>query len=96
MAAKDVIIEPKSYREKIKCPGCGLVQTAMVLLTKPFRTKQHTCIQCGTEIDAYGTKPFLLRRIRQEIVNQNITYRFYCYGLLGVAIFLYFSLFISC
>lgn len=40
----------RGYYERIKCPKCSLGQKAKVLMTKPYHTKEHTCIACGYEI----------------------------------------------
>ncbi len=37
-------------KQKIICPNCGMIQTATVILTKPFATYLHTCINCEYEI----------------------------------------------
>jgi DNA-directed RNA polymerase subunit RPC12/RpoP len=38
----------RGYREKIKCPKCGLVQKAKIIIG--VYPREHTCIQCGYEI----------------------------------------------
>jgi DNA-directed RNA polymerase subunit RPC12/RpoP len=41
----------RTYRERIRCPKCGLVQKAIVRVGDYHHIKEHTCIGCGHEMD---------------------------------------------
>lgn len=36
----------KKHTEIIKCPGCGLIQPAVVRHTFPCHSHEHNCVKC--------------------------------------------------
>lgn len=37
----------EKHKERIRCPQCGAVQTAVVRHTLPFHDYTHRCTKCG-------------------------------------------------